>query len=493
MLKRKIVRGSLVLVLLRLSIRLLGLISTMILFRILVPDDFGLVSLAATVVGLVDVAIDFGFETTLIQKQNPSRSDYDATWTLNLLRGIGCALLLLFMAEPVATYFHEPRLGPMIQWLSLAPLLDGLRNVGVIQFNRELQFNTEFALRLSQKLVSFTLTLFCAYWLRNYWALVVGILVGKVAGLLLSFALHAFRPRFSLVGWRQIFHFSAWIMSNNAVLYAGNQTDKLVLQKYFDAHMVGIYRVAEEMCNVVLELIVPVEQALYAGYAKLADNVPELRRIMLNSLGLVALVAIPVSIGMMLVSEPLLAILFGPNSAGAGAFMQVLVLYGAIRACQSGVSPVFMAMGHPELETRLTIISVAIRLTVLFTAFPILGAMAAPWSLVAGSAAGFLMVWHQARTFVQFRWRDFPLAIWRPIVGAAVMALFLPWMEALLFGADWDPNDWIQIGFRVSAGMVSYSASVLACWWLAGKPEGAETALLNHIRNWYAESPRATS
>lgn len=479
---KRIARGGLTLILLRVFMRMLSLISTMILFRILVPDDFGLVSLAMTAVGLVDVMIEFGFDTALIQKRNASDADYNTTWTLSLLRGLACSLLLALMAAPAASFLHDPRLETMIYWLAVAPTLDGLRNVGVVQFSKELQFHKEFTYKLSQKLLGFFLTLFLAWWLRSYWALVIGILATKVAGLVLSYTLHSFRPRLSLQGWRDVIRFSIWIVFNNIALYAGNQTDKVVLQKYFDAHVVGIYRIAEEMCSVVLELIWPVEQALYAGYSKISGNLQELHRILLNSLGLVALISIPVSLGIMLVADPLLALLLGPNAAGAGAFMKVLVLHGAIRSCLAGVLPAFMALGMPKANTRSTIVMVLVRLGVLFGTFPLIGAMAAPWSLVAGSATGFLMVWFQACKMMQFRLLDFPRVLWRSIGAATVMALSVPWLETLIFGAAWLPAPWIQLGFRILTGMLIYALTVLTLWTLSGRPPGAETALLTLVR-----------
>lgn len=478
----RIARGGLTLILLRLTVRLLGLVSTMILFRVLVPDDFGLATLAAAVLGLVDVCTDFGLEAQLVRQDRPAKPDYDLIWTLSILRGVVIAVLLIPLAEPAAHLLHEPRLAEAIRWLAIVPVLDGFRNPGVIDFTRTLDFQQEFRMRTAQKLVSFCATLAMAFVLKTYWALILGVITGRATGLVLTYVMHPMRPRLSLSGWRGVVAFSVWVSSNNAITYIGSQADKLILQRRFDLHLVGLYRLAEEMCNVVLELIIPMEQALYAGFSRLSNDLGSLRRILLSTLGIMALVSLPISVGLMLISEPLLEILFGPKAAGAGRFMEVLVIYGAIRACKSGVGQVLMALGRPEIETRSTAWTMVVRIAALILALPYLGAMAAPWALVAGASLRSLLLWRAACALLQLAWREIIAVIWRPILGVSIMALLLPLLESSLFGANWDPNDWIQMGFRVIAGAAIYVCTVLLLWRIAGTPEGAEVSILLYLK-----------
>lgn len=475
---RRMVKGGVILVLLRLSIRLIGLVSTMILFRILVPDDFGLIALATVVLGLAEVLAEFGFDQSLLRNKHAVRQDYDVAWTLTFLRGVSCTVVLLLIANPAAHFLNEPRLVHIIYWLALVPLLDGVANIGIVDFSKELQFNKEYTLKVSQKIISFCLTLIFAFWLRNYWALVIGILSGKCVGLILGYVLHPYRPRFSLVGARAIFGFSFWIFLNQLILYGGNQTDKVLIQKYYDANMVGIFRVAEEICSIVMELVWPVEKALYAGYAKLADDFEALRRAVLDSTGFVALLGVPLSIGILLVADPAVTILLGERGRPAIPFVQVLVLHGAIRSCITGAFPAFMVLGKPQINMQFTLVSVAVRLLVLFACFPLLGVMVAPWSLVAGSCVSFLMVWVQVKRHLKLRWVDYPVALWRTVgatllMVAAVFALEdLPSMAAVL------SNPWSALAVKVLAGAAVYAASLAALWHVSGRPNGPERQVL---------------
>ncbi len=475
-------KGGFLMVLLRLSMRSIGLISTMILFRILVPEDFGLVSLAMTVVGLIDVLAEFGFDLALIQKAEASRDDYDTTWTLTLIRGLLCSTLLICIAEPAGDFLADARLSEMITWLALAPLMDGLQNIGVIEFQKELQFGREFVFKISQKLIGFFVTLALAVWLRSYWALLIGILSNKAVNLLLSYLLHPFRPRVNLTQWRSIFRFTKWIMFHNIVLYAGTQTDKVLIKKYTDAHTVGIFRVAEELCSVTMELVWPVEKALFPGFSKLARNPVEISRTMLNAQSLVSMIGLPVSIGLGLVADPLVSILFGEKGHEAVPFIQVLTLHGAIRSCATAMPPVFLAMGKPSVGTIAALTSVSVRLALLFALIPTLGVIAAAWSLVAASVTSFTFYWVAASRVLRLAWWRIPSSFWRSLVAtAAMIALVLRTNElhALL------PihNDWTVLGGRVIVGASTYILTIWLLWLASGVPEGPERQVMRFIRS----------
>ncbi|MBK7565218.1 MAG: lipopolysaccharide biosynthesis protein [Propionivibrio sp.] len=480
---RKMVKGGFILILLRLSIRLIGLVSTMILFRILAPDDFGLVALAMVVVGFAEVVAEFGFEQTLLRNKHAERSDYDVAWTLTFLRGIVVATILLLIADPAAQYLNEPRLRQIVYWLAVIPLLDGSTNIGIIDFSKNLQFGKDYVLRVSIKVFSFCFTLYFAYTLRNYWALVIGILSGKCVGLFLGYLFHPYRPRFSLKGARAVFGFSIWIFLNHLVLYGGNQADKIMIQKFYDAHMVGIFRVAEEICSIVMELVWPVERALYAGYAQLADDFDALRRTVLNSTGLVAMIGVPMSIGILLVAEPAVAILLGDKGIPAVPFVQVLVLHGAIRSCSTGAMPAFMVLNKPHINTQFTLVAVTIRLSILFACFPFMGVMVAPWSLVAGSFFSFLAVWIQLKRHLNLRWLDYPAALWRTFAATCGMAAAVQAINLIPAARKILLSDWQNLSIKGTIGALVYVSLVMILWALSGRPTGPESQILKLVQS----------
>lgn len=474
---RRMAIGGLMLVLLRLSVRVIGLISTMILFRILVPDDFGLIALAGVAIGLVEVFSEFGFDLALIRKQNATRNDYDVTWSLTLLRGLLVAAVVLALAQPAGSYLEDARLTTLLYWMALVPVIDGLQNPGVADFSKNLTFGKEYKLKVSQKLIGFVVTISAALWLQNYWALVIGLLTGRLVGLVLSYLMHDFRPRFSLLGAREVFNFSIWVMFNNVILYAGNQTDKVLIKQYHDVHTVGIFRVAEEICSIVMEFVWPVERALYAGYAKQAGNLDAIRQTLLKSVAFVAMIGLPLSIALLVMAEPAVSLLLGPKGLPAVPFVQVLCLHSALRSSIAGILPVFMPLGRPHINTQVVFSNVGVRLALLFGLFPVIGMMAAPWSLVGGTATGCAIAIWQVTRLLQLRWYDMPLALWRTVLATGLMFGAGHWCTALLQGSWVARSSIATLLIQASLAMAVFFLTLFGLWRLSGRPDGPESQL----------------
>ena len=199
------------------SIRLIGLFSTVMLGRLLTPEDYGIVVLAGLVVAILDTLTDFRFGQALVHYQDASVDEYNTAWTFNVIRGVVVAILLVGGASIFAAIFKEPRLVAVFQVLGLIAILDGLQNIGTIYFTKDIRFDRDFALRIGQKLSTFFVSITLAYLWQSYWALVAGMVAGTLARLILSYVMHPFRPRFHISAWRRLYAFSAWLMAGQTI------------------------------------------------------------------------------------------------------------------------------------------------------------------------------------------------------------------------------------------------------------------------------------
>src|SRR5947207_11494995 len=113
-------RGAAWNVLFKAADRGIGLLSTVILARLLVPADFGLVALATSLIALLSLLGDFGFDMALIQNPNAQRRHFDTVWTFNVMFGLATVAVLLLLADAVARFYNDPRLVPVIFGLAIA-------------------------------------------------------------------------------------------------------------------------------------------------------------------------------------------------------------------------------------------------------------------------------------------------------------------------------------------------------------------------------------
>jgi hypothetical protein len=147
----------------------------LILARLLTPDDFGLVAIAVTSIGFFLSVTDVGMIPALVQGDEVDEKQYNAAWTVGVLRAAAIAVIVFFATGLIATVFAEPRAIPIIQVLALRPLLDALNSIKVADLTRRLQFRPLATYKLAEALVA-TLTsiLLAASW--GVWALVAGVL-----------------------------------------------------------------------------------------------------------------------------------------------------------------------------------------------------------------------------------------------------------------------------------------------------------------------------
>jgi len=181
----KMAKGAVWMVAFKLIERSIGLISTIILARLLEPGDFGLVAMATAFLGLLMLLTSFSFDVVLIQKLNPDRHLYDTAWTFNVIFGCVLAFMLVIAAIPLAQFYNESRLEEILYVLAFSTLLGGFGNIGPVAFRKDLQFHKEFYFQLAKKLIGFTVCMSLAFTLRNYWALVWGTFAGNMMAVLL--------------------------------------------------------------------------------------------------------------------------------------------------------------------------------------------------------------------------------------------------------------------------------------------------------------------
>jgi len=233
----------------RIGIKALALVNTVVLARLLVPADFGIVAMAVSVIAGLELFRAFNFDLALIQRQHADRSLYDTAWTFNVLLGLVLALALAVAAFPAATFFNEPRLASVIHALTISVLVSGFENIGVIAFRKDLAFSREFALRMVQKACATAITLPLAFYWRSYWALVVGMVSGDLFSVLISYYAHPFRPRFSLKAWRDLFSFSKWLLANNVLWFLRDRSPDYLLGRLAGAGALGLFTISFEISN----------------------------------------------------------------------------------------------------------------------------------------------------------------------------------------------------------------------------------------------------
>lgn len=460
----------------RMVVKSIGLVSSIILARLLLPEDFGIVAIAMAIYAFIDLFGAFGFGTVLIQKQNATVTDYNTAWTFKLLFGLCAAALLMLLAPWVAAYYQDPRLTAVIYTISLMAVLSGCTNIGVIDFQKNLDFRKELKLQVIPKLLSFSCTMVLVVVLGNYWALVFGMLVNEALNVIFSFYMNAFRPRFSLASARELFGFSKWLMLNNAIDYINKKVPILLTGQLLDSKAVGLFSVGEEIALLpTSEIAAPINRATYPVYAKLKDDKAELRKAYLNTINLSASISLPAAAGIAFLAPLLVPTVLGPIWVPMTEMMQWLALAGFVISLSSNVGYVFMATGSPRYLVFTNVLRAAIFIPALYFFIRLYGLTGIGYALLL--AASILMVVTHisiARLVALDAFAVLKVTL-RAIAASTLMCLALFGFQ--LLAGNWP--DLLLLLSSVVLGAVVYGSLLLLFWRLAGCPDSLEKMIVS--------------
>lgn len=457
--------------------RFIGLISTLILARLLLPEDFGIIAMASLVISLVDVFLDLGVNVALIQKQNPTQDHYDTAWTLRLAQTATAALVVFISAPLAAEYFRDPRVAPVLQVLAFSFILTGIENIGIVTFQKEMRFGLDFRFLFLKRLISFIATLTAAWLMRSYWALVVGTLTGRAGGVLLSYLLHSMRPKLSLAKAREIFGVSQWIVVRSIGAYMNLNLHRLVVGRREDAGIMGIYTLADEIALLPsVALLGPLNRVLLPAFVEVKEDLAELKRMFLLAQAVQMLVGIPAAVGLALVARDAVQLLVGDNWLAAVPFIQWLALASALVAIVTNGGYVLIALGELRTLALYSWSRVALFALIVFLVLPDAGATEVIWVRAALAVLNAIAFTWVLRRRLPVGWLEMLDGLYRPVAATAAMALCIVALDhatALPLAA--------ALPAKIVMGALVYGVAVVSLWWLAGRPQGAEHYFLDKL------------
>lgn len=479
---RKMQAGAVWTLLARFMEQSLGIVSTIILARLLVPDDFGVVAMAMSIAVAMELFSAFSFDTALIQNQKAQRRHYDTAWTLNVAFGIFTSVLLLLLAVPAAHFYKEPRLDAVMFVLALVPFLGGVENIGVVAFQKELDFNKEFRFVLGKKLTGFLTCVTLAFVWKNYWALVAGMLTSRVVGTAMSYWLHPYRPRFALAAARELVQFSKWLLINNFLSFLMLRSADFVIGRLSGAHSLGFYNIANQISSLpTTHFVAPINRAVYPAYSKMSADLGMLRQNFINVISIIVMFVLPAAAGISVIAELMVEVFLGPRWSDAAILMQILAFSAAITAMETNMVFVFLALGTPRTYTWLFGLTAVVLLPLLVWLTQALGTVGAALAHLLTSVVLFPVFYTTACHKLRLKSSQLLSAVWRPVVSTSIMyAVVNSYVRYLLDGLVFSSRE-LALAGAVVLGASVYAGTLLALWYASSKPAGPEEFVVGKL------------
>lgn len=477
--KRSLFSGAIITVSMRWIDRLIGVISTLLLARILVPDDFGIVAMASLIVSFTNIIFDLGINIALIQRKDPTPDYYNTAWTLRIMQASVVALGLSLAAPFAAEYYHEPRVVDVVRIMSLTIIIGAFENVGIVNFQKELDFVSDAKFILFKRMAGFTATIVLTLLLQSYWGMILGALSGRLLGTLRSYWIHPMRPRFCLKEFSDIFSISQWVLVKNISQYIDRSAHIFVVGGLGQTSVTGGYTLAAEISDMPgTDLLAPINRVLFPAFAKAKENLVELTRLLMAAQGIQVMITVPACVGFVMTAHEFVPVALGEKWMFIIPFIQVLALSNIIQSISSSANYVLTVIGQIRIlaiSSWVQIIMFGVGLLTFWQSLnPELIAQLRLGSVIATFGISYYML---KRFIPQVSISAMLRGIVRPIVGSAAMVVVLYWIGIML-----TLPTAMMLAVKVGAGVVTYSLVVLVMWHVAGRPNGAESFFLTKFR-----------
>jgi lipopolysaccharide exporter len=452
--------------------RLLDFLAIVVLARLLAPDDFGLVAIAASFATIVEGLSAFDVDKALIRTRDDDRALYDTAWTLAALRGLLAALAMWAVAPWVA----DARMATVLRVLALVPILNGLRNPRFVSFERDLVYSRLAVLTITAKVVSVGAMLALAVVSRSYWALVIGQLAYALTGAVLSYLLQPYRPVVSVARVSTLAGFSGWLTLTSVVTVLSMETDKLIVGWLVGVTDAGLYFMTQRVGVLpTQELLSPLQRILFPAFSDLAGDAPRLRRVACESINVLASLGLPAGFGFALVAADFVPVVLGRQWSPIVPLIVVLVPYLGLRSTLSMTLPCVLALGRTRLLFWVSTAYALIHIPLFVGGTALFGLRGSMWSIVvAGVFYSYLNAW-LLRAVLGISLGEIMRQIRRPLAATALMVAAVAGLAAMTpldaLGAS-APG--LALAVKTVVGGAVFCGALYAVWRLEDRPAGIE-------------------
>jgi O-antigen/teichoic acid export membrane protein len=349
--------------------RLLGLLRTLVLARLLLPEDFGIIGIAMLTVSFVEMFTETGFSNALIQKKGAVDDYLDTAWTFSIGRSFLLFSVIFLLSPTIAHFFNAPASSSVVRVFAVTMVISASRNPGIIYFVKDLTLSRQFLIDISSFFVNTAVAISAAILYRSVWALVFAGIAGSLTLFVLSYLMYGYRPhlRFDKDKFRELLRYGKWISLSFALYYAISNGPSIMVGRLLGAASLGLYQMAYTIGNMsAAEISNLISAVTFPAYAKMQDDSERLKNAFLRVSGFVMLFTFPLTAGMLLLAPEIFTTVLGPRWMAAMPVARILCFNGLLLAMGSLTAAVFNAMARPDIPAKLQMTQISVLAVLLF-------------------------------------------------------------------------------------------------------------------------------
>lgn len=481
-LRDQVAKGAGWIVAARFAIRVLGFVNTIVVARLLAPEDFGLVAIGVTTMQLLQGFSDVGVSQAVIRFKDADDRDLNTLFTLSAIRGVLVATLLVAIAPLAANFYDDPRVLGVFLGVALYPLVVGFINPKFFEFERNLDFTKDFIVTTINKLAGVAVSITIAFMFRTYWAIILGLVTGGIVQLALSYIMRPYAPRLTFTSFKKVIGFSGWVTGVSFFAALNNKLDALIVARFASTEDAGNYYVGLQLSELPsTELASPIARAIYPGFSALQEQAGEMKRAFLHGVEAMGAIALPAAFGFAFIAEDLVQLLLGDKWANASPVIKII-------APIMGFQTLFVATQFYAMARDMTKFVFYREFFFFFLRAPLLvwatiehGLMGAVY---ACAVMGIVHATLNLMLYARISGGSFFEPLWaarRSLAAAVLMSAYFLVFRPHISVLDDAPSAMRLLADAI-AGAVVFIGGMLAMWRAEGKPNGVERSVLDIVK-----------
>lgn len=478
--KSKIAVGVMWLGAAKVIVNLLALLSTLVLARFLTPADFGLVAIGTTLLTIIGAVTDLSLASALVQRTTVEDAHFHTAWTLNIVRSVLVSMVFCAISPVVVYFYGDERLFGVLLWLSFSIFLTGFNNPKMVVLTRRLEFWQDFVQSVGQKLVGFVVGVGVAFLYQSYWALIAGALASQLSGVIVSYVVCPYRPRFALSKAAELWGFSVWLSLGQLVNILNWKFDHLLVGARLGQEALGHYSVGDNIAGMpTRELVAPIERTLFPGFARIGGDVSRLQKAYVSAQTMVCFFALPAGVGFAIIAQPLVLMAMGERWLPIVKVIEFVSVTVALQTVSSAAQPLAMAGGQTKMLFKRDLTSFCLRIPMIIVGLHLGGLFGLLVARAVSTIVSIGMNMYVVKTMIDLGFVKQLRQNFRSIVGVLAMAAVLILVKGALNQGATSISPAMSVLLLVPLGGLVYFGVSLVLWVFSGKPDATELVVLN--------------
>ncbi len=365
------------------STMVITFVSGIILARLLMPEDYGAIGMLAIFMSLAEVFIDAGFGSALIQKKNPTQTDYSTVFYFNIGMSLILYLALFFSAPAIATFYRMPILCKVLRVQGLILFIYAFNIIQRNQIRKNLKFKKLSKITIITSVVSLIVTVIMAYAGCGVWALVTQNFIHALIPCVFFWVTTEWRPtrEYSWASFKELFGFGFYMFMTHLLTTFSQRITGLLVGRWYDPATMGYYSKASTTSKYATQSISGVMiQTTYPLYASVQDDKERLINMVKRITSTLAYITVPMLALLILIAKPLFIFLYSDRWAMCVPYFQILCVGGMAGCLQAVNQQTIAAIGKSKVFFVWTVVKQSIGIALQVVGIIVWGI----WGLLVG-------------------------------------------------------------------------------------------------------------